>query len=216
MLFGEYEESFVIYANMRAARDDVNVSPSNMENEMTKSALVLVDIQNDYFPGGLWPVHQMESAAGNARRLLEAARAKGQWVVHVQHVMPSAEAPFFKPGTDGEKINDTVAPQPDEPVVVKARPNSFAGTELEQMLRDADVSNVTLCGAMSQMCIDSTARAAADLGFAVTVAEDACGAKEVAFGDQTVEAAQVHAVMMGALAGGFANVCTTDQVLSNG
>jgi nicotinamidase-related amidase len=80
-------------------------------------------------------------------------------------------------------------------------------------LRDAGVTSVTICGAMSQMCIDATARAARDMGFDVTVVEDACGAKETAFGGVEVPPAQVHATIMGALSGTYANVISTEAYL---
>ncbi len=180
---------------------------------MKKTALLLVDIQNDYFEGGLWPVAGMDAAARNAAILLAAAREAGQPVIHIQHAMPSADAPFFKPGTEGEKINARVAPKGDEAVVVKTRPSSFVGTDLDRILTDAGIRDLVICGAMSQMCIDSTTRDAADRGYAVTVAEDACGAKDVMFKGETVAAAQVHKVVMGALAAGFATVVPTSEAV---
>lgn len=178
-----------------------------------KTALILVDIQNDYFEGGKWPVANMAEAAVNAARLLKAARKKKDMIVHVHHEMPQG-GPFFVAGTDGARINDTVSPQGDETTVLKHRPNSFHDTGLEALLRDAGVTSVTICGAMSQMCIDATARAARDLGFDVTVIEDACGAKETSFGNVTVPAEFVHATIMGALNGSYATVTNTDSYLA--
>ena len=181
---------------------------------MTDTALILVDIQNDYFEGGDWPVAKMGEASTNAAKLLEHARNSGQVVVHVHHEIPSDNAPFFRPGTDGARIHASVAPQKDEAVILKHHPNSFRETGLLALLQDKGIRNVTICGAMSQMCIDATARAAADFGFEVTVAEDACGAKEVSFGDMQVDAGQVHATIMGALDGTYARVMKTDAYLA--
>ena len=177
-----------------------------------KNALILVDIQNDYFAAGKWPVANMEQAAENAARLLASARAHGEMIVHVHHEMPEG-GPFFVAGTEGAKISAIVAPLEGEPKVLKHRPNSFHGTSLEALLRAENVTFVTICGAMSQMCIDATARAARDMGFEVTVVADACGAKDTTFGDVTVPAEQVHATIMGALNGSYANVTTTDTYL---
>ncbi len=181
---------------------------------MSKTALILVDIQNDYFEGGDWPVAKMQTVANNAARLLDHARAQGDMVVHVRHEIPSDDAPFFRPGSTGAKINDRVAPNADEPVIVKARPNSFAGTDLLDRLQQADVQSVVICGAMSQMCIDATTRAAADFGFQVSVAQDACGAKEMSFGTVSLTAEQVHAAFMAPLAMSYAQVVNTSDLVA--
>lgn len=181
---------------------------------MTRRALIIVDIQNDYFPGGNWPVAGMEAAAANAARLLAKARETGDLVAHVHHEIEGDDAPFFKPGTPGAAINASVAPKAGEKTVLKHLPNSFARTGLEAFLRENGVEAVTICGAMSQMCIDATARAASDMGFDVTVVEDACGAKETAFGGIEVPPPQVHATIMGALDGTYAAVVTTDAYLA--
>ncbi len=179
---------------------------------MTKTALILVDIQNDYFEGGDWPVHAMAQAAENAAKLLDHARTADQLVVHIRHENAAEGAPFFRPGSTGADIHAAVAPTEGEVVLTKARPNSFYDTGLLEILRDADIEAVTICGAMSQMCIDATTRAAADFGFQVTVAQDACGAKEVAFGEVALTGPQVHAAFMGALAMGYAAVVSTAEV----
>ncbi|NIZ60938.1 cysteine hydrolase [Sedimentitalea sp. CY04] len=181
---------------------------------MPKTTLIIVDIQNDYFDGGDWPLHQMERVSTNAAGLLANAREKDNLVVHIRHENDSPEAPFFRPGTVGAEIHASVAPKAGEVVLTKARANSFHDTGLLGLLHEAGIEAVTICGAMSQMCIDATARAAADYGFQVTVVEDACGAKEMAFGSVEVNAEQVHAAFMAPLAMGYAKVATTADLLS--
>lgn len=182
---------------------------------MTDKALLLVDIQNDYFPGGAWPVDQMEQAGDKAATLLEHARQAGDNIVHIRHEIASNNAPFFQPGTDGAQTHAVVAPAPEEPVILKHRPNSFHDTGLLDILRRNGVLEVIIAGAMSQMCIDATARAAADFGFKVTVIHDACAARDVVFEGQVVAAPQVHAVMMGALVGTYAQVVGCDAYLAD-
>lgn len=178
---------------------------------MTKTALVLVDIQNDYFAEGRWPVAEMNRVVANAARLLDHSRHSKDRVIHIRHESLSDQAPFFRPGTHGAQIHADVAPADDEPVIVKRKPNSFRDTDLQDRL--TGISDVVICGAMSQMCIDATARAAADLGFDVTVIADACGAKEQEFDGQHVTAAQVHAAIMAPLAMSYGRVVTTDAFL---
>ena len=180
---------------------------------MSTTALVLVDIQNDYFEDGRWPVDKMQAVAGNAARLLEHARKAGHAVVHVRHEIPSDQAPFFRPGSTGAEIHASVAPQGSEPVILKHRPNSFQDTTLRDDLQAGGITDVVICGAMSQMCIDATARAAVDFGYKVTVVEDACGAKEQTFNDAQIPAPQVHAAFMAPLAMSYASVVATDDYL---
>ena len=181
---------------------------------MPDTALILIDIQNDYFPGGSWEVERMETVAANAARLLDHARGKGDLVIHIRHEAGSDKAPFFRPGTPGAQINDAVKPQETEAVVLKHRPNSFHETDLLDRLRDAGVSTLTICGAMTQMCVDATTRAAVDHGFKTTVVSDACGAKATSFGGVDVPAEVVQAAFLAPLAMSYAKVLTTDEILA--
>ncbi len=181
---------------------------------MTNTALILIDIQNDYFENGLWPVHDMLKVAENAAKLLAHARAKKIMVVHVRHEIPSDQAPFFKPRSKGAEIHSLVTPSTGEEVILKHKANSFQDTSLLEILKTADIENLVICGAMSQMCIDATSRAAADLGFNVTLVEDACGAKEQQFGNISVTAPEVHAAFMAPLAMSYASVVTTESYVS--
>jgi len=177
-------------------------------------ALIVVDIQNDYFPGGAHPLVGPEAAAANARRLLDAFRAGGGELVHMQHVWDAPDASFMRPGTAGVEIHESVAPLAGETVIQKANPNSFLDTALEETLRAREVDEVVVCGMMTSMCVDATARAASDLGFAVTVVHDACAAPDLEFGGETIPASQVHAAFLAALGGGYGAVVSTDDLVT--
>jgi len=181
---------------------------------MPKRALVLIDIQNDYFPGGKWALSGIEAAADNAARLLEAARAAGDLVVHVRHEFPTADAPFFAPGSEGAKIHAKVKSRDDEPVILKHHVNSFRETGLKAELDRHGVEEVVICGAMSHMCVDAGTRAASDLGYKCVVVHDACATRDQEFEGAVVPAQQVHAAFMAALGFGYANLISTEEYLT--
>lgn len=176
---------------------------------MAKRAVIAIDIQNDYFPGGKWPLVGIDDAADKAAAVLEGARRSGDLVVHVRHEFPVAEAPFFVAGTDGVKTHAKVAAKPGEPVVVKNFVNSFHQTNLKDVLDAAGVKDLVIVGAMSHMCIDAATRAAIDHGYGVTVIHDACATHDQEFNGVTVPAAQTHAAMMAAL--GFAGAALSSS-----
>ena len=170
------------------------------------SGIVVIDIQNDYFPGGAYPLFGSESAAVVARGVLDAARAIGTTVVHVQHLATEADATFFIPGTAGVEIHPLVAPTATEHHLTKGSPNAFLDTGLEQLLRDEDIEHLVILGMMSSMCIDATVRAALDIGFVVTVVHDACAAPAFEFAGTEVPGASVQAAFMAALRDAGADV----------
>lgn len=181
---------------------------------MAKEALILIDIQNDYFPGGKWTLDGIEAATDNAARLLAKARERGDLVVHVRHEFESADAPFFAPGSHGAQIHVKVLPTADEVVVLKHQVNAFRDTELKKVLDEQAVKAITIVGAMSHMCIDSATRAAADHGYQVTVAHDACATLGLTFAEHSIPAEQVHGAAMAALAFAFARVQDTASLLA--
>ncbi|MDD1968547.1 cysteine hydrolase [Pseudomonas putida] len=180
---------------------------------MPRSALILVDIQNDYFPGGKWPLVGADTAADNAARVLKATREAGDLVVHIRHEFTSDDAPFFTPGSAGANLHSKVANLPDETVMLKHFPNSFRETGLEQLLDQHGIEDVTVVGSMSHMCIDATTRAAADLGYKVKVVHDACATKDLEFNGTLIPAAQAHAAYMAALGFAYAEVVSTQDFL---
>jgi nicotinamidase-related amidase len=170
-------------------------------------ALLIVDIQNDYFPGGAMELHNSVNASSVASRIKADFKAKGLPVIMVQHISKKPNANFFRPGTEGVEIHKSVALQGDDIHVVKHFPNSFRETGLLENLKALDITDLTIIGMMTHMCIDTTVRAASDLGFNVTVYENACATKNLTFG-HTVAAADVQAAYLAALDGSFASVET--------
>ncbi len=177
--------------------------------------LILVDLQNDYFPGGKMELAGIEAAAQNAQFLLNEFRKKELPIVHIQHISLPPNAFFFLPETDGAKINKKVTPQGGETVVQKNYPNSFRNTSLLEILKNANVDTLVICGAMSHMCIDATTRAAFDLGFNCVVAEDACATMDLVFQNKIIKAAEVHTSFMAALSFPYAKVVLTKDAVKN-
>jgi nicotinamidase-related amidase len=161
-------------------------------------ALVVIDIQNEYFPGGALTLPDAEGAAGRAAEAIEAARAAGVEVIHIRHEEPSSDE-WFVPGSHGVQTHASVAPADGEVVIVKNYPNSFLHTELADRLATADARRVAFCGMMTSMCVDATVRAAADLGLEPVLVDDACAAPDLEHRGRRVPAEEVHAAFCGAL-----------------
>ncbi len=171
-----------------------------------KPALILIDIQNDYFPGGKMELEGSPEASLQVAKLLDAFRGKGLPLVHIQHLSNRPGASFFLPDTEGVAIHANVAPRAGETVIQKNFPNSFRGTKLLEHLRGLGADHLVIAGMMTHMCVDATTRAAFDLGFSCSLAHDACATRALAFGEQRVPAAQVHAAFLAALNGLYAKV----------
>ena len=110
-----------------------------------KSALILIDIQNDYFPGGAMELAGMTQAAARARELLAAFRQARRPIFHVQHLALGPGATFFRPDTPGVEIHESVRPLPGEALVRKHYPNAFRDTGLLEVLQGAGVEEVIIC-----------------------------------------------------------------------
>ena len=178
-------------------------------------ALLLVDIQNDYFPGGKMELLGMKEAAAQAQALLAEFRRQDWPTYHIQHVSIRKGAPFFLPDTPGVEIHASLAALPGETVIEKHFPNSFRDTGLKERLTAAGVAELVICGAMSHMCIDATTRAAVDHGFSCIVIHDACATRDLTFGEAVIPALQVHGAFMAALASFYARVVSVEDFLKN-
>ncbi|MGP9677422.1 MULTISPECIES: cysteine hydrolase family protein [Halomonas] len=180
---------------------------------MSHRAIIVVDIQNEYFPGGKLLLNGIEEAATNAANVIEHARSANDLVLYFQHESADPDIPFFTPGTQGVAIHPIVAPLGEETVLVKHFPNSFRETGLQELLDQQNIEEVVIIGAMSHMCIDATSRAASDLGYKTTIIHDACATLDLEFDGVTVPAPQVHATIMAALAFAYGTVTTTKQYI---
>ena len=179
------------------------------------TALILIDIQNDYFPGGKMELYGSTQAASAAARLLGVFRKQSWSIYHIQHISLQTGATFFLPDTAGAEIHNSVRPLAGETVISKHYPNSFRETGLLEQLKAAGHKQLLLCGMMSHMCVDSTVRAAFDHGFQCILTQDACATRELVFEGTTVPAVQVHAACMAALGAVFAQVKGVDEILEN-
>lgn len=180
---------------------------------MTK-ALLIIDIQNDYFLGGKMELEGSEPAGLRAGELLAAFRRSRLPVIHVQHISLRPGATFFVPDTDGVKIHDHVAPAAHETVIQKHFPNAFRDTALREHLEQAGIRELVIAGMMTHMCVDATTRAAADLGFTCSLAHDACATRSLAFGATKVPAEHVHTSFLAALSGTYATVKPASELVA--
>lgn len=142
-----------------------------------QKALLLIDLQNDYFPGGAFPLWNTDAVLANVEAAVARATAAGVAVIHVQHVADAKAgiAPFFNAGTPGVEIHSRVrAASPAAPVVVKAFADGFHGTTLEETLRAIGAKSLLIAGMMTQNCVTHTAISKGAEKYEVAVLPDCC------------------------------------------
>lgn len=156
-----------------------------------KRALLVIDVQNEYFTGKL-PITHPADHLENILRAMDAARAQGVATVVVQHTFTDPAMPFFQRGTPEWELHEEVKKRPHDLHVEKNLPGSFTGTELEEWLRGQGIATVTVAGYMTHMCCDTTARQAVHRGFTVEFLGDGTGTLPLsnAAGDVTAEELQ--------------------------
>lgn len=166
------------------------------------SCLVLIDIQNEYRAGPL-ALPDAEPAIAVAANLLARARQSGAAIFHIAH--KGRAGSLFDREAERGAIASSLAPLANEPVIEKALPNSFAGTDLQARLAATGRTNIVLAGFMTHMCVSSTARAALDLGLRTTIAADACATRDLPDGrGGALSARTVHEVALAELSDRFA------------
>ncbi len=178
-------------------------------------ALLIVDIQNDYFENGTMTLAGSLQASEKAGLILENFRKEKLPIIFIQHIAASPDATFFLPDTEGAEIHKNVKPLNTEKMIIKHFPNSFRETELHQYLTELEVKELVICGMMTHMCIDATARAAKDLGYECTVIGDACATRNLEIFGESVEAKEVHKAFLSALNYFYAKVMKTEDYLTN-
>jgi nicotinamidase-related amidase len=165
-------------------------------------ALLIIDVQNDYFQGGSHALYNSLDATSNIENVLRQHREKGNHIIHVQHINPKG-AGFFEPDTTGVKIHERVTPLANEPLIVKHQVSSFANTDLEKILREKGIKRLIICGMQTNVCVEGTAMNAVELGYGVTVLNDACAAINMETHDSAINRLKNHV-----------SVHKTDEVVS--
>ncbi|MDW9379438.1 cysteine hydrolase family protein [Chryseobacterium sp. JV558] len=191
----------------------MNAQKQKMEN----TALLIIDVQNDYFPGGKMTLEKAEQAGENSKKVLEYFRKNNLPVIHIQHISDNEGAAFFLPDTEGAKINHLVSPKEDEKVVVKHFPNSFRETDLLSYLQSKKIKNLVITGMMTDVCVEATTRAAFDFGFNNTIIGDATATRNRELNGEVVKAAEVQRSFLAgisALGNLYAHVMNTNEFLS--
>jgi len=181
----------------------------------TTPALLLVDIQNDYFPGGTMALDKPEEAAQNAARILQLFRDKQFPVIHIAHESIRPGATFFLPGSKGQEIHELVRPIAGETVITKNYPNSFLQTSLQATLDKLQINQLTIVGMMTHMCIDATCRAAKDLDFNCTLVHDATATRNLGAVGKEVSADQVQTAFIAALSVICDRIADTQTLLAS-
>jgi len=188
-------------------------------------ALLVIDVQESFRQGPLWPAISNPAIASDVARLVDGVRARGDLVVWVLHSEPGSGTPF-DPASGYVRYLDGLGPRPGEPQLTKTSHNAFTTTNLQQLLTQRGITEVTVCGIRTEQCCETTARVASDLGYLVTFVTEATATQPIAHRDapagQTVEelladprtlpASAVTERTEYALAGRFATIATIAEV----
>lgn len=191
----------------------MNAKQQKMEN----TALLIIDVQNDYFPEGKMTLENSEQAAENIRKVLDYFRENHLPVIHIQHISTNDGATFFLSGTEGVKINNRVLPQENEKIITKHFPNSFRETDLLNYLQSKKIKSLVITGMMTDVCVESTTRAAFDFGLSNTVIGDATATRNRELNGEVLKAEEVQRSFLAgisALGNLYAQVINTKEFLS--
>jgi len=177
------------------------------------TALLMLELQNDYFPNGRIPLDKSLEACAKAENVLYTCRDRKLPVIHIQHISTHPDATYFLPCTKGADFYQTVQPTKNETIIKKHYPNSFKDTSLLNHLTKHKINHLVICGMMTQSSIDATVRAAYDLGFKCTVLHDACASRQLEFNHTAISAQNVHYAFLAALQPAYAKVMSSDDYL---
>jgi nicotinamidase-related amidase len=169
--------------------------------QSNNKALLIIDIQDFYFPGGSSVLVEPEKAASNAGLLLESFRNENKLVIHVRH--NSAQS---------SEIHNLVKPLANEKIISKDEVNCFMGTDLLEFLRIKQIDTLVICGMQTHMCVEAATRAAHDMGFKCILIHDACATKDLRFNNYVIKAKDVHNSTLSTLSS-YASIMSTAEYL---
>lgn len=175
-----------------------------------KRALLVIDIQNEYFTGKL-PVTYPEDNFENIIKAIDSANKNNIPVLLIQHTNPGEDAVTFKKGTEKHEIHKEILKRDYDKIIEKNLPGSFTGTGLESWLKENSIETVVICGYMTQMCCDTTARQAMHLGFNVEFLSDATGTLNISNSAGEISAEELHNAILITQAMRFSKVMSTDE-----
>ncbi|CAM3139615.1 cysteine hydrolase family protein [Vibrio diazotrophicus] len=166
---------------------------------MNKTALLVIDIQNDYFPGGKFPLWKTDKILINIKELIAKANQKHVPVFLIQHLSsaPKGMAPFFEKGSEGANIHpEIMAMCPNAEVIQKQHADSFYQTHLDKLLEKFDIEDLLICGMMTQNCVTHTAISKKAEKYKVSIIEDCCTTTDAMIHKMALNAAspRVHLV----------------------
>jgi len=176
----------------------------NLHLHAQKTALLLIDFQNFYFPGGRMTLENPDAAGMNAGLILERFRIDEDFVIHIRHDFAS-----------GGEIHDYIHPEKGEIVITKNQVNAFSGTELLSTLKENGIEQLIICGMQTHMCVEAAVRAAHDFGYKCILVTDACATKALQYKETIISAKYVHNSTLSTLEGHYATLITTDELLKN-
>lgn len=183
---------------------------------LAKTALILIDIQEEYFtPESPLFLPNSMTAAHQASHLLTWARQQSVSVIHIQHIAAHPDSPVFTPKSTRVQLHHTVAPLEHEQIIQKQKPSSFFGTNLQTQLEKQAIESVIIVGFMSHMCVSTTARDAAQLGYHVIVVEDACTSRDLvnSVTGEVIPYTQVHHTALAEISDAFAYVTQVEKII---
>lgn len=177
-----------------------------------KRALLVIDVQNEYFTGKL-PVSYPPGSFENILKVMDEATKRGIPVIVIQHTTKAPDSPTFRKGSHEWELHPQVASRPHDLYIEKHLPGSFTGTNLESWLRERGIDTLVISGYMTQMCCDTTARQAFHVGFSVEFLSDATGTLSIANAAGSVKDEELHRAILVTQQARFSKVMKTEEWL---
>lgn len=184
-----------------------------LEVKIMKQALLVIDVQNDYFKNGKMELVNPELALQQTNLLEDHFIQNNLPIIYIQHISPST-ASFFQEHTVGVELHPQLKVSATSLIIEKHFPNSFWETNLQALLQQHQIEQLVITGMMTHMCIDAGTRAAKELGYQPIVIADATATRDLEYEGKIVKAEDVQTAFLSALSF-FTTVQTTAAFLAS-